>query len=175
MILIIILTFFHVEKSYSGYINWFLSYIQKCMKKLRKTGFTRNALISKSTKIFGSNLIWQFLNRYPRCIEIANLYRLNWLRVNVSKRVKAGSGCAGSGRLITDIDYMCKKKKNCSIDHIESIKLFPRYHVVWKSHMTVERSSFASLLRVSRNKSDKTNFRISWMFWVMLKVRARII
>ena len=52
MILIGLVTFFHVELSDHRNINWFLSYIQKFMKKIQKIGFTRNTIISKTKEDF---------------------------------------------------------------------------------------------------------------------------
>ena len=47
-----LLTFFHVKKSDYKNIKRFLSYTQKCMKKRHKTGYRRNAIISKPRKIY---------------------------------------------------------------------------------------------------------------------------
>ena len=54
VILIDLWTCFYVKQSDCGNIFCFLSYIQKCRKKWQKTGFTRNALISKPKQNFAS-------------------------------------------------------------------------------------------------------------------------
>ena len=54
VILVDLETFFHLKWSVSKNIERFLSYMQKSVKTLWKSGFTRNAIISQPNKIFGS-------------------------------------------------------------------------------------------------------------------------
>ena len=49
-----LVTFFHVQLSDFGIIKWFMSYTQKYMKTWQKSGFLRNAIISKQIKIGAS-------------------------------------------------------------------------------------------------------------------------
>ena len=77
-------------------------------EKIAKNGFTRNAIISKPKKVFCTNFITTNL-KLVNCVQISSVSRLNWLRNNPSNSVMARSGRFGSGRFITDNDYMVKK------------------------------------------------------------------
>ena len=54
MVLIGLLTFFHVKLSDFHYMKWFLSYTENHMKKWQYFGFKRNYIGSKAIKTFNS-------------------------------------------------------------------------------------------------------------------------
>ena len=124
--------------------KWLLSFTRKCMNKWQETASAKNAIVSKQIKFFCLKILYNFKTSY-QFVSIFKI-RMFWTdwELTSSKNVTAGSDRAGQGWFITDVDYMVKKEKFCSINSCESfytfgnITLFESLTWLWEKALDCE-------------------------------------